>query len=191
MSRRKESKYPYLEKSLNTKRRQDYIDNIYYVEGVESVDYKSDDLGIRKLNEEEKDWLNRFNKEYYGASFDKVDNNNLHKLTASEVEIKAQKDYISELKAEARELDRSNKDPDKLRDLYDLIEDEIDKLIIMYPRKSCTDANNERNRCLLNLGKLTNKVKLIPWGPFDQNTLSDDDLDIIYSLFDFDDHSID
>jgi hypothetical protein len=53
MSKRSKNKYPNLQKNLNLKRRQELID----------FDY------IDELNEEEKEWLNKFMGEYMGASF--------------------------------------------------------------------------------------------------------------------------
>jgi len=64
MTVRDHAKYPYLQKNLNTKRRQDYLDNIFYVDGVKSVDRTQKEDGIRALNADEKEWLNRFNKEF-------------------------------------------------------------------------------------------------------------------------------
>lgn len=156
------------------------MDNIYYVDGVKSVDRANGDLGIRGLNSEEKEWLNRFNKEFYGASFDEDDTKNLHKMKASEEEIKALRHYISGLRQEAR----SEKDPDVAIDLYNQIEIEVEKLTEMYPRKKCTDANNARNRCLLNKGKATNQIKFIPWESLDQNTIGESDIDLLYILND-------
>lgn len=177
---REGSQFPYLKKNLNTKRRRDYLDNIYYVEGVESVDSKNKDLGIRGLNDEEKQWLNRFNKEFYGASFDKDDSNNLHKTKASEEEIQALRHYISGLREEAR----NEEDPDAARDLYDQIQLNVEILEELYPRKKCTDANNSRNRCLLNKAKATNEIKFIPWESLDQNTIGESDIELLYILND-------
>lgn len=179
-SGREESQFPYLKKNLNTKRRRDYLDNIYYVEGVDSVDPKNKDLGIRGLNDDEKEWLNRFNKEFYGASFEEDDTKNLHKTKASEEEIKALRHYISGLRQEAR----SEKDPDNARDLYEQIQLNVEILEDIYPRKKCTDANNSRNRCLLNKGKATNEIKFIPWESLDQNTIGESDIELLYILND-------
>jgi len=173
---RNNSKYPYLKKNLNTKRRQDYLDNIFYVEGVKSVDRTQKEDGIRALNDDEKEWLNTFNKEFYGASFEKDDTLNLHKKKASDGEIQALRDYITSL----RDTVRDEKDSDVARELYEEIEMKVEELCEMYPQKSCTDANNARNRCLLNYGKATNEVKLIPWESLDQSTIGEIDVELLY-----------
>lgn len=66
-SERSKQKHPNLKKQYNTKMRQDLLDQDY----------------IHKLSDEEKEWLDRFNKEYVNASFEKTGDrhskNNLHK----------------------------------------------------------------------------------------------------------------
>ena len=183
-SAREESEFPYLNRKLNIKRRRDYLDNIYYINGVSSTDKTSKELGIRGLNSDEKKWLNQFNKEFYGASFDSDDSLNLHKNKGTDEEIKALRSYISDLKAEARSEAKDNKDPEKLADLYEQIEMNTELLCELYPKKTCTDGNNARNRCLLNKGKATNEVKFIPWESLDQNTIGDLDIDLLLILND-------
>jgi hypothetical protein len=178
---REREKYPYLKANLNTKRRQDYLDNIYYVEGVKSVDGVSE--GIRGLDDSEKEWLNRFNKEYYGASFEEDDSQNLHQRTASDEEILAVRDYISDLRKRAAK----EKEPELAAELYEELEMMVDQLSEMHPQKKCTDSNNARNRCLLNKGKATNEVKFIPWETVDQNIIGSIDLELMYLLNDIKD----
>jgi len=58
----------------------------------------------------------------------------------------------------------------------------VAELCDVYPQKNCTDANNDRNRCLLNYGKSTNEVKLIPWESLDQNLIGSLDIELQYLL---------
>lgn len=177
---RSSQKYPYLKRNMNTKRRQDYMDYVYYIDGVRSIDPSEKGLGIRALNEDEKEWLNKFGKEFYGNDFEEDDNDNLHKKKALDEEIQALKDYISELRAEVR----YEKDRDRCIELYTEISEKLDVLCEIYPRKLCSDANNARNRDILNYGKATNKLKLIPWETLDQNTLGSMDVELLYILND-------
>lgn len=54
-TKRSKEKHPYLEKRLNSRVRQEYIDYDY----------------VDNLSEEEKEFLNKFTGEYYGGSFNK------------------------------------------------------------------------------------------------------------------------
>lgn len=176
INRRTNSKYPNLDRRLNTKLRRDYLDNTYYVDGVkDGSEYK-----MRPLNEEEKEWLNKFNGEYYGAAFDKNDEKNLHQNLADDVTIYNIRQDISRIRKEAAK----EQDPDIARELYNELEDQLNYLREVYPKKKCQDANNERNRCLLNTGKATNEIKFIPWERLDQNLIGDIDLELLYILND-------
>ena len=68
-TKRSKTKYPGLVKSVNTKNRQHLIDEDY----------------IKKLSEEQKDWLNRFNEEYNNANFNHP-GDKLHKTKEEELE---------------------------------------------------------------------------------------------------------
>jgi len=153
------------------------MDNIHYVDGVKSVVDRKE-VGIRGLNDEEKEWLNQFNKEFYGASFEDDDSLNLHQKKASDEEIRAMRDYISDLRKRAA----AEKEPELAAELYEELELMNIELAELYPRKKCTDANNARNRCLLNKGKATNEVKFIPWESLDQNIIGSEDLELLYIL---------
>lgn len=165
---------------MNTKRRQDYMDYVHYIDGVKSVDPSNKEPGIRAMNESEKEWLNQFGKEFYGDDFEDDDPFRLHEQKASDEEIQALRDYISELRAEVR----YEKDRDRRIELYEEIELKVEELCELYPRKKCSDANNSRNRDILNLGKASNKLKLIPWETLDQNTLGQMDVELLYILND-------
>jgi len=175
-TKRDSSKYPNLSKSLNTKRRRDYLDNLYYVDGIK----RAGEEVIRPLNENEKEWLNKFNGEYYGASFDKDDTKNLHTNNVDDVTIYNIRQDISNL----RKLAAKENDVDSARELYLELEEQINYLREVYPKKKCQDDNNSRNRCLLNTGKATNQVKFIPWETMDQNLIGDVDIELLYILND-------
>ena len=151
---------------------------MYYVDGVKNK--KDGEHVIRPLNEEEKEWLNKFNGEYYGASFDKNDDNNLHANRADDVTIYNVREDISRL----RKLAAKESDSDIAREYYEELEEQIEYLKEIYPKKKCQDDNNSRNRCLLNTGKATNNVKFIPWETMDQNILGDVDIEMLYILND-------
>ena len=152
------------------------MDNTYYVEGVK----KGEEYLMRPLNDEEKEWLNKFNGEYYGASFDKNDDNNLHSNLADDVTIYNVRQDISRL----RKLAAKEQDTDQAREYYEELEEQIEYLKEIYPKKKCQDDNNSRNRCLLNTGKATNQVKFIPWETMDQNIYGDLDVELLYILND-------
>lgn len=176
---RSTKKYPNLEKKMHTKRRQDYVDSIYYVNGVKD---KAGNELIRALNDDEKEWMDKFVKEYYCASFDPNDENNLHQKKVDDMTIYNIREKLSELRASQYKT----KCPEELAAIYNEIEELDEYLSEVYPQKKCTDDNNSRNADLLNLGKATNQVKFIPWETLDQNTLGLDDIDMLYLLNDID-----
>ena len=155
------------------------MDNIYYVDGVKD----GDDYVMRPLNESEKEWLNKFNGEYYNANFDKDDSNNLHVNTADNVTIYNLRQDISNTRKKAAKAFKDD-DMELARGLYQELEDQIDYLKEIYPKKKCQDDTNSRNRCLLNVGKATNDLKFIPWETLDQNIFGDIDVDLLYILND-------
>lgn len=176
---RSSKKYPNLDKKMHTKRRQNYVDSIYYVNGVKNRDGEE---VIRPLNDSEKEFMDKFIKEYYCASFDPNDENNLHKKKVDDVTIYNIRQKLSELRASQYKT----KCPEELAGIYSEIEELDDYLAEVYPQKKCTDDNNSRNIDLLNLGTATNQVKFIPWETLDQNTLGDLDIDLLYLLNDID-----
>lgn len=141
--------------------RADFIDNIEYVNGVKAQDGQ---IAIRPLTEDEVEFLNRFNKEYYHASFDKDDSKNIHKKTEDVDLMLEVKEKIKELKSQLnqsiKETKRISKEIQKLEDQYKKIN----------PRKLCTDDNNARNRCLFNKAKAWNLLDpFLGEDPFDDD----------------------
>ena len=93
-NKRSKQEYPALDPKYNLKSRRDYIDNRYYVNGVNFEGRKV----IRKLKKEEKQFLNDFNKEYYNASFNsKYDYKEIH-------ECKIDKETIDDIKNQIRKV---------------------------------------------------------------------------------------
>lgn len=176
-SRRGKEKYPYLKKNLNLKSRRDYLPYDYY-KGVESINEDGTE-GIRPMTDEEKEWLNQFNKEFVGASFSENESENLHQRTPKQLrrieklkkEIRASKDIIKRMEASTKKYSEEiKKEYKKLHKL------EEERLAIDY-KKQCTDANNDRNRCVTNIGKMTNKLKFRTMGEIDQDNLEMEDFD--------------
>ena len=152
-TRRDNSKYPNLDIELNTKRRRYYMDNVEYVDGVLDQD---GNYSIRPLTDEEKEFLNKFNGEYYNAEFDSNDANNLHKTKVDTTVIANIRESLSKLRAKTKR----ETCPVTLKSLYNEIEELTEYLQEVDPRKGCTDANNARNRCLVNKARVDNSYKL-------------------------------
>lgn len=152
---------------------------MYYVDGVKH----KDEYVMRPLDDSEKEWLNKFNGEYYGASFDKNDDNNLHANRADDVTIYNVRQDISRIRKEAAAASKDD-NTELAKELYAELEEQLEYLRDIYPKKKCQDDNNSRNRCLLNTGKATNEVKFIPWETMDQNLIGDMDIELLYILND-------
>ena len=163
------------------KSRRDYLDNTYYVNGVKNSKNKQ---VMRPLNEEEKEFLNKFNAEYYGASFEQDDSKNLHQYKADKKQLKAVRDSIRELKSMIKELEKKGGNRDKLKVLYKEVEATREQLTELNPKLKCTDSNNQRNSCLLNIGKATNEVKFVAWDELDQDEIGTPDIELLYLLND-------
>ena len=180
-TRRDNSKHPNLDIELNTKRRRYYIDNVEYIDGVRD---DNEEIIIRPLTESEKDFLNKFNGEYYNAEFDSNDENNLHKSKVDPVVISNIRNSISKLKGKTKK----ESCPVTLKAIYEEIEDLTAYLQEVYPRKGCTDANNARNRCLVNKARVDNSYKLISVETMKQSELETASED--YNVADNSDFSI-
>lgn len=176
---RDKKEFPYLDKRYNLKSRRDYMDNTYYVDGVKN---KKGEYLMRPLNDEEKEFLNKFNSEYYGASFDVDDSKNLHQFKADKETLDAIRQSIRELKATIKEGEKTGMDKEKLRALYREAEATREQLTELNPKLKCTDANNQRNSCLVNKGKATNTVRFIPWDSTNQDLIGTLDIELLYIL---------
>jgi len=160
-TRRDSSKYPYLEKKLSTRVRHDYLDNVDCIDGV--YDNKGN-LVIRPYTEEELEFLNQFNKEYYNAEFDEDDTKNLHKTLIDGKTLGNIRNDISKIRKELNTPSNNNGKGSKesiknkqirMSELRAELNELIEYLTFVYPKKLCTDNNNSINRCLLNVGHAT------------------------------------
>lgn len=174
-SLRKKNQYPYLKKDLNTKRRQDYLDNTEYIDGVKDV---KGNMVIRGLTDDEKSFLNQFNKEYYGASFEKDDNLNLFKNKVDDNTIKRVKKDLSTV----RNTLKTTTSNQKILSYTEEIKEIIEHLEEIYPKKTLTDANNARNRCLINYGRASNQFDIVTLDDANINSIKDTNPEIMYIL---------
>ena len=183
---REREEFPYLKKNLNTKRRQNYVDNIDYINGA------YDDTGkkvIRALNEQELAFLNQFNKEYYSASFDKDDSKNLFKNKVDDKTIESVRYEISSLREKINSAFNASKVSNyqekfsgKLHDMVSELDVLVKHLEDIYPKKQCTDANNARNRCLLNSHLLSEDIDIVSIDNGSLNSYRDVDIEFLYTL---------
>ena len=179
-NRREKQEFPDLDVKFNLKSRRDYMDNRHYVKGVKY----NGSVVIPALDRDTKQWLNDFNKEYYGASFeDPWEYDNVHKIQVDKDTVLDIKDQIRVLKKERKKI--FNKSPNTTtqdhRDLANFyteqIEDMEEFLDRVHPRRSCDNANNERNRDLLNMAKASNEFDLISWDILSDDALTEAGLD--------------
>jgi phage tail tube protein FII len=169
---------------MNLKSRRDYLPYSYH-NGVESISGDKTE-GIRAMNNEERDWLNQFNKEFVGASLSKNNDKNLHKVTDEQLK------RVAELKKDIRKVKNTIKRMEASTKKYsEEIKEEYRKLHLLEEErveidysKQIYDANNDRNRCTTNIGKMTNKLKFRTMGEMDQNLMNmeefDDYQDMLY-----------
>lgn len=161
-NRRNLKKYPALEQRYNLKLRQDYMDNIDYLDGVE---YKGR-MVIPPLSEEAKQYLNDFNEEYYNASFEsKFDYDNIHKCEIDNETVQDIKAQIREIKLLRKRIfgksakKTTEEDREQARMYTEQIE-AMEKFIdTMHPRRTAERANNRRNDDIINISKATGHIE--------------------------------
>jgi len=124
---RARTKNPGLKPHLNLRSRQDLLE----------IDY------LDKLNDKEKDWLNRFNEEYVGANF-KHEGKILHKTK------KLKKDCYDRNNSRNRDiLTKIKASGEKLEELTNYTEadlDPIDKLILLEKFNNLDSPTNGTNK---------------------------------------------
>jgi len=116
--RRSSKKLAALDPKYNTMTRQEYMDAHRYMNGVKD---KNGNEVIRAMTEEEKEWLNKFYSEYYGANL-KRDGSDLHDTEDETV----RKDLYHHNNARNRDLYGQVK---KTRKLTNLDIDEYDRFV--------------------------------------------------------------
>jgi hypothetical protein len=177
-TKRKKEKYPYLKKNLNLKSRRDYLPT-HYVNGVPAISGEKGAEGIRGMNDDEKEWLNQFNKEFVGASFSEDQEKNLQQNTPEEVERIAE--IIAEVKGLKNDIKRidmtSKKYSPEMIEIYERLHELEEERLSIDFKKASYDANNDRNRCVMNIGKMTGRLKLRTWGELDEALMSLEDFD--------------
>lgn len=99
-NKRSKTKYPGLNKKVNTKVRQELIDYDY----------------LDKLSPEEKEWLNRFSEEFHGANFLKSKNGNYSTKNIHRTK-KQRKDCYDRNNARNRDVYSITKSNDMLKDV--------------------------------------------------------------------------
>jgi len=165
-TRRENEEFPNLDVKFNLKARRDYLDNRHYVNGV---NHKGRQV-MPPLEKDDKRYIDTFNKEYYNASFDSPwEYDGIHK-------IKVDKDTVDDIKGQIRALKKErkkifNKSPNTTteahRDLARHYSEQIEEMEAfldeVHPRRSCDNANNDRNRDLLNMAKASNEYDLVSW----------------------------
>lgn len=173
-NRRSRVEFPHLDVKFNLKSRRDYMDSHYYVNGVK---HKGVTV-MSALDRQSKAWLDAFNKEFYNASFNNPwDYDDIHKIKVDKETVDDVKDQIRVLKKERKKI--FNKSPNTTTDedralanyYNDKIEEMEDFLDEIHPRRSCENANNARNRDLLNMAKASNEIDLVSWDTLLDNAL--------------------
>lgn len=139
-SARSQIKYPALDKKYNLKRRQDYMEPDY-INGVKNDD---GDLVIRPLNEEEKEFLNKFYEETVNANF-------LHSDELRDIH-----NQIKELEQIENPTEEDLEQHMYLRFLYEQQADDSLLYSGEKQQKKIYGENNARNRDLYNRAKASN-----------------------------------
>ena len=140
-----------------------------------------------ELEEETKAYLNQFNKEYYGNSFEEDDEEvRVNVATIDKDTVNELKNQIRELKAKRKKIfDKSpNKTTEAHREearMYTAQIEEIEEFIRkQYPQQLASDLNNYRNRCFVNRNRASNKIKLVSWETLSEDSLVFEDPELFY-----------
>jgi hypothetical protein len=182
-TKRDKEKYPDLKAETSLKLRRDYIDNRHYVKGVK----EKGKLVMPELSEKDKEFLNQFNREYYGGvNLSKEKQKVLHKTYIDEDTVADIKDQIRKIKKKRKKIfDKSpntttEKDRDTARMYSDQIDEMLDFLNRNYAQKEVYDLNNQRNRCFLNRNKASNEIKLVSWESLNEDSIVLSDPELYY-----------
>ena len=179
-NRRSKIEFPHLDVRFNLKSRRDYLDNYHYVKGVKHKGV----MVMPELDKDAKKWLDTFNKEFYNASFDSPwEYDGIHKIKVDKDTVDDIKDQIRVIKRERKKI--FNKSPntttDSDRDLAKYysaqIEDMEAFLDEIHPRREIENANNSRNRDLVNMSKASNMFDLVSWDELTDDAIIEAGLD--------------
>ncbi len=156
-------KYDFLDKKGTTKARQDYIET-NYVDGVK--DLKTGEMVIRKMNDEEREWLSQFISE--------TEHGNLNKSSQIKVEVRNLKNLRSEHRTAKRHANI-----DEMARLEPLIEAKLQYIEVL--RESCNNfytteedvkeiysRDNERRRDVYNNAKINDNLVLYELTEYDK-----------------------
>jgi len=189
-TRRGQVKYPDLETKYSTKRRRDYIDNHHYVNGVE---FKGA-LVMQPLDDEAKEYLNQFNKEFYGASFDsKWDYDTVHISQVDEDTVRDLNAQIRALKGKRKKIfgkspNTTTEEDRELARYFTAQIEEIEEFFNkIHPRRSCEKANYSRNMDFINYAKASNEYALISWEELTDDIIGNIDPELFIQQFDEED----
>jgi hypothetical protein len=165
-TKRDKVQYPNLKPSMNTKKRQPYMDNHHYAD---------------RLPEEEKQYLNDFNGEYYGADFNgnSWDYDNIHTLKIDKETVDGIKGQIRHLKALRKKI--YSKSPNTTTDddralcghytkQIEEMEEFLDKV---HPRREIERNNYVRMCDIINHGRASNEFAIVSFDTLDDNILGD------------------
>jgi hypothetical protein len=145
-------------KRTRVKARTDYL-VCPYINGVVSA---NGDLVIRPLNEEELDFLNKFQSELVHANtkFDEKDTVHPFKTKEDSDKLKAKRRSIKkEINNKISKIIKLKQRVSKLMDRVEILRSQYDEVIAKDFRKLINDENNSRNACIYN--KLKSKNSLI------------------------------
>lgn len=179
--------YPDLKAETSTKRRRDYLDNRHYVEGVK---FKGITV-IPALDDDAKAYLNQFNKEFYGASFDsKYDYDTVH---ISQIDEDTADDLRSQLRAIKKKRKKifsksPNTTTEEDRELARHFTSQIDEIEEFFnkvhPRRACEKENYRRNTDFINYAKASNEYDLVSWETLTDDIIGNIDPEIYIQQFD-------
>ena len=161
---KKKKKRSNLKPSDNTKVRQIYMDNHHYVS---------------KLTDEAKEFLEKFNGEYYGASFsDAWEYDEVHQIRVDKETVE---DIKNQIKAHIKAFNKicskspnttTEDDREEARRLQEQIENMEAFLNEVHPRRELEQANYRRMTDIMNHARVSNEFKVASWEELREDELN-------------------
>jgi hypothetical protein len=145
LQKRKDAKYPNLERDLNLKGRQDYIET-EYIDGV--YDDETGKLVIRPLTNEEKQWLDSFYNEYVNVN---LKDSLIHDVMTED----QRKSLKNEVKKLNKRIKANQQQINKLIIENNVLKNEVVELKKLDYKGDIISAHNARNTCAFNFSKKT------------------------------------